>query len=287
MNLLNKRFDYFYAVSHRYEMPNQFIQIKNKKIKLELLVTNGFVKLYTYKGRIYGIKQNIDDHTIPDWKIHFNVMSEDIPKSFNIISETLIKHIINNTKEEDIIDDLVISFKAYNINLATKIQQGREITLYIYTYNEKLNDEPEELEVEDEKGEKQKITYIFRKNEERKFKFYYDLLIDIEKQLNGMKIKKTIENGAAVGDLWLGKYSSLRNEAYCKDKNGILVYPPNDKGFNSAKQKMPFSWYQIFKIRYALVYKESRSSFFIVSFIFLMISIIFIILKNLKISDGL
>jgi len=162
------------------------------------------------------------------------------------------------------------------------MQQGREITLYIYTYNEKLNDEPEELEVEDEKGEKRKITYIFRKNEERNFKFYYDLLIDIEQQLNKIKIKKTIKNGAAVGDLWLGKYSSLRNEAYCKGKNGGLVYPPNDKGFNSAKQKMPFSWYHIFMIRYALVYKESKFSFFIFPFIFLIISIIFILLNNLK-----
>jgi hypothetical protein len=281
MNLLNKRFDYSYSVSHRLEIPNQFIQIKNKKIKLELLVTNGFVKIYTYKGRIYGIKQNIDQHTIPDWKIHFNVTSEDISKSFNIISETFIKHIINNTKEEDIIDDLIIAIKAYNINLAVKIQKGREITLYIYTFNEKLNDQLEEFEVEDEKGDKQKVAYIFRKNEERNFKFYYDLLIDIEQQLNNMKIKKTIKNGAADGDLWLGKYSSLRNESYCKDKNGDLVYPPNDKGFNSAKQKMPFSWYQIFMIRYALVYKESKFSFFIIPFIFLIISIIYIIFKNL------
>ena len=281
MNLLNKRFDYSYAVSHRLEIPNQFIQIKNKKIKLELLVTNGFVKVYTYKGRLYGIKQNIDDHTIPDWKIHFNVLPEEIPKSFNIISETLIKHIIKNTKEEDIIDDLIIAIKAYNINLAVKIQKGREITLYIYTFNEKLNDQLEEFEVEDEKGDKQKVAYIFRKNEERNFKFYYDLLIDIEQQLNNMKIKKTIKNGAADGDLWLGKYSSLRNESYCKDKNGDLVYPPNDKGFNSAKQKMPFSWYQIFMIRYALVYKESKFSFFIIPFIFLIISIIYIIFKNL------
>ena len=281
MNILNKRFDYSYAISHRLEIPNQFIQIKNKKIKLELLVTNGFVKVYTYKGRIYGIKQNIDEHTIPDWKIHFNVLPEDIPKSFNIISETFIKHIIKNTKDEDIIDDLIIAIKAYNINLAVNIQKGREITLYIYTFNEKLNDQLEEFEVEDEKGDKQKVTYIFRKNEERNFKFYCDLLIDIEQQLNNMKIKKTIKNGAADGDLWLGKYSSLRNEAYCKDKNGELVYPPNDRGFNSAKQKMPFSWCQIFMIRYALVYKESKFSFFIIPFIFLIISIIYIILKNL------
>ena len=33
MNVLDKRFDYKYAISHRLEIPNKFIAIKNKKIK--------------------------------------------------------------------------------------------------------------------------------------------------------------------------------------------------------------------------------------------------------------
>ena len=150
MYIPDKRFDYSYAINHRLEIPNQYITIKSRKILIELLVTNGFVKLYTYKGRVYNISQNIDLHTIPDWKFHFNVKPECIPKSFNIISQTLLEHIIQNTQEKDILEDLIISMKAYNINLCTKMQAGREITLYIYTFDERLNSNPFEFENKDE-----------------------------------------------------------------------------------------------------------------------------------------
>ena len=219
MNILDNRFDYTYAINHRLEIPNQFIKINSKKILIELLVTNGFVKIYTFKGRIYHIKQNIDNHTVPDWKFHFNVKPEEIPKAFNIVSETLLKHSIKNTKDEDIIDDIFISMKAYNINLCTQMQEGREITLYIYTFDKRLNEDPFEMDVKDENGKLNKIKYIFRKDEEKNFKFYLDLLIDIENQFKKLKIKKRIENRCAYGDLWLGEYVSLRNEAFCKGEN--------------------------------------------------------------------
>ena len=64
MSILDKRFDYTYAVTHHLEIPNQFISIKDKKIRIELLITNGLVKIYTFKGRIYHIKQNIDNLTV-------------------------------------------------------------------------------------------------------------------------------------------------------------------------------------------------------------------------------
>lgn len=279
MNILDNRFDYTYAINHRLEIPNQFIKINSKKILIELLVTNGFVKIYTFKGRIYHIKQNIDNHTVPDWKFHFNVKPEEIPKAFNIVSDTLIKHIIQNTKDEDIIDDIFISMKAYNINLCTKMQEGREITLYIYTFDERLNEDPVEIDVGDENGKLNKIKYVFRKDEEKKFKFYLDLLIDIENQFKKMKIKKRIDNRCAYGDLWLGEYASLRNEAYCQSDNGGYIYPPNDKGWNSLKQKIPFNWIYIFLIRYALVYKYKPKNFYFgfLSIIVLIISIVFYI----------
>ena len=280
MSILDKRFDYTYAVTHRLEIPNQFISIKDKKIRVELLVTNGFVKIYTFKGRIYHIKQNIDNHTVPDWKFHFNVTRNDIPKAFNIVKETLLKHIIQNTKSEDILEDIFISMKAYNINLCTNMQSGREITLYIYTFDKRLNQEPVEINIEDENGQKKLTKYVFRKNEEKKFKFYYDLLIDIEKKLSQENIKQTVENGCAYGDLWIGKFASLRNEAFCVGNNGEFIYPPNERGWNSARQKMPFGWINIFRIRYALVYKEKPSFFIFVSLIILISSIIIYFLYN-------
>ena len=277
MNILDNRFDYTYAINHRLEIPNQFIKINSKKILIELLVTNGFVKIYTFKGRIYHIKQNIDNHTVPDWKFHFNVKPEEIPKAFNIVSETLLKHSIKNTKDEDIIDDIIISMKAYNINLCTEMQEGREITLYIYTFDKRLNEDPFEMDVEDENGKLNKIKYIFRKDEEKNFKFYLDLLIDIENQFKKLKIKKRIENRCAYGDLWLGEYASLRNEAFCKGENEGYIYPPNNRGWNSLKQKMPFNWINIFRIRYALVYKYKKKSFYLRFLSLIVIIISFVI----------
>ena len=248
MNILDKRFDYKYATSHRLEIPNKFISIGNIKIKIELLVTNGFVKLYTIKGRLYNCKQNNYNHTLPDWKFHFNINIEDIPKAWEIITKLYFKHIINNTKEEDIKEDIVIAMKAFNTNLVSEnsIPKGREITIYIYTYNEKLNEEPEEFEVEDEKGNKKNVKFIFTKKDEKNFNFYYNLLIDIEKGLKNANIRQRIENGVAAGDLWLGKYVSLRNEAYWKNEEDDYIYPPDEKGWNSIKQKKPFNWIQYF-----------------------------------------
>ena len=277
MNLLDKRFDYSYAISHRLEIPNKFIEIKNKKIKIELLVTNGFVKLYTLKGRLYNCKQNAEFHTLPDWKFHFNIHIEDISKAWKVITESFFKNLINNLKEEDISEDIVISMKAFNKNLCKEndIPKGREITIYIYTFNEKLNEEPEEIEYEDEKGNK-KITKInFTKKDERNFYFYYNLLVNIEKELNNLNIRQRVKNGVAEGDLWLGKYTSLRNEAYCKNNEDEYVYPPNENGWNSSGNKMPFDWIQIYIIRYSLYYKNIKSKNFIIfnSFLFLLILI--------------
>lgn len=280
MSILDKKFDYLYATSHRLEIPNQFISIKSKKIFIELLVTNGFVKIYTYKGRIYHILQNKDNHTLPDWKFHFNIKPDNIPKAFNIISETLLKHIINTTDDKEIIDDLVVSMKAYNIKLCHEMQKGREITLYIYTFDERYNEEPVEIEIKDENNNPTKIKYIFTKKEEKNFKFYYDLIIDIEKQLFAQKIEKTVENGCAEGDLWIGKYTSLRNEAFCKGENGGFIYPPNDKGWNAYKKKLPFSWINILRLRYALVYKEKPFLLFYFSLIILIIALAIYIFYN-------
>jgi hypothetical protein len=278
MNLLDKRFDYSYAISHRLEIPNIYIPIKNNKINLELLVTNGFVKLYTIKGRFYNVYQNNDNHTLPDWKFHFNINVQDIPKAWKLISETFLKHIINNTKEGEIMDDIIIAMKAFNTNLVDidSIPKGREITIYIYIYDKRLNKDIEEINYQDEKGNKRLIKNIYTKNEERNFKFYYDFLIDIEEQLNNLNIRQRVINGVADGDLWLGKYVSIRNESYYKDENGEYIYPPDDKGWNSSKHKMPFNWIQIFMIRYSLIYKKkNKNSLFIISsllFLFILIT---------------
>ena len=286
MELLDKRFDYTYATKNRFDIPNKIFEINNKKIKIELLVTNGFVKLYTMKGRLYGLQQTQDNHTLPDWKIHLNISNEDISKSWKIITESLLNLIFKYSENKEIIDDLIISMKAFNINLEgysfPKYMEGREVTIYIYQYDELLNDnnKPIELEDKNEKDEEIKFYYLFKKNEEEKFTFWYELLIDIESKLKNAKIKRKKLNGAADGDLWLGQYSSLRNEAFCfEKKEKDYVYPPNNRGWNSVNQKKPFNWFQIYMIRYSLVYRELiiKNRIYIISFILLFI--IFLIYK--------
>lgn len=48
-------------------------------------------------------------------------------------------------------------------------------------------------------------------------------------------------NGLAPGDLKVGKYVSLRNEAYIKGKDNEHIYPPNEYGWNAAEHELPFS----------------------------------------------
>ena len=205
MDLLDKNFDYTYAITNRYDIPNQFIEVNNKKIKIELLVTNGFVKLYTIKGRLYGIAQINENHTLPDWKIHVNISHDDISKAWKIISESLLKYTIKYSHEKNIIDDLIISMKAININLNDNFAEhmsGREITIYIYIFDELLNQNNENgIKIIDlnDKGKEVKINYFFRKSDEEKFIFWYEFLIDIEEKLKQLKIKKKKLDGAADG----------------------------------------------------------------------------------------
>jgi hypothetical protein len=280
MDLLDKNFDYTYAITNRYDIPNQFIEVNNKKIKIELLVTNGFVKLDTIKGRLYGIAQINENHTLPDWKIHVNISHDDISKAWKIISESLLKYTIKYSHEKNIIDDLIISMKAININLNDNFAEhmsGREITIYIYIFDELLNQNNENgIEIIDlnDKGKEVKINYFFRKNDEEKFIFWYEFLIDIEEKLKQLKIKKKKLDGAADGDLWLGNYTSLRNESFVlNDEKKDYEYPPNNKGWNGAKKKKPFNWFQIYKIRYSLVYKETlyKNKLYIIGLLWLII----------------
>ena len=277
MNLLDERFDYTYAITNRYLMPNIYIKIGNKKVRISLIVSNGFVKLYSIKGRVYWIQQMRRGALAPDWKIHFNINHDDIPKAWKIISESLLYHKIKHTKEQEIIDDIFVSMKAINTNLNKNFPQsmdGREITVYIYMYDELLNEDDGnglEINCENEEGVYAKKEIKYRKNEEEKFDFWKEFLIDTEKKLLKEKIR-TKKIGAADGDLFLGKYCSLRNETFYFSK-----YPENDKGWNATKKKMPFNFYQIFLLRYYLYYKDKfiLKNFFAISIIILFLIIVF------------
>ena len=277
MNILDERFDYVYSITNRLLMPSQFINTGNKKIKISLLVTNGFVKIYTLKGRIYWIQQSRSENKIPDWKIHFNINHADIPKAWNIIYRNFLCRKIKHTKEEDIIDDVFICLKTINTNLQKNFPEymhGREITVNKYKYHKLLNEKNGdgiETNYENEEGKTVNITLKYTKKEEENFEFWKEYLIDTENKLLKENIRTQKKNGAAEGDLFLGKYCSLRNEEFYCDE-----YPPNECGWNITKGKEPFNFYQIFLLRYYLVYKDRIlfKNIYIISLIILLIGVI-------------
>ena len=94
IKILDENFEYENAINNRYYIPKKKISIGNKQILFELLVTNGFVKLYTIRGRLYGIAQVVNNgHESPDWKFHFNICFEDIYSAWEIIVSCFLIHI--------------------------------------------------------------------------------------------------------------------------------------------------------------------------------------------------
>ena len=66
----------------------------------------------------------------------------------------------------------------------------------------------------------------------------------IEETENRLRINGVKSRGCAEGDLALGEYASIRNEAYVKwvttvNDRGELLYPPNAAGFNAAGHFLP------------------------------------------------
>ena len=55
-------------------------------------------------------------------------------------------------------------------------------------------------------------------------------------------------NGLAEGDLKIGKYVSLRNEAFVMSENGNYIYPPNDVGWNSLSHELPINLQKLMKL---------------------------------------
>ena len=80
----------------------------------------------------------------------------------------------------------------------------------------------------DSQGRDDKTVYSHLKKAKQKYhipqNMKYIFLLAISIIFITLKIKKRIENRCAYGDLWLGEYASLRNEAFCKGKDGCLGY---------------------------------------------------------------
>jgi hypothetical protein len=212
--------------------PKTVREYQDKDIQYIALHTGGFVKLYTNKTQQYWCLQNEQSHKTPDWKIHFSIKIDDVPKAWNIITKIFIEHkcetgmktimYFNMTDDRDYVWD-------YTFNKwISSSQVGREITLYVPTYCNKYKDSD--------------ILSMFStadKFNKTKFslKYWLNLVSIIEQELLTNNIAT---NGIADGDLTINNsYASIRNEAYVL-VDGEYIYPPNEHGYNGAGHKNIF-----------------------------------------------
>jgi len=211
---LPNEFQYEYFYNHRYEMPKSTPIING--YEYEIMCNNGYTKLYRYPfGKLYWLLQNEASHKTPDWKFHVSVVDEDLAKAWKIVAQVFISCQCKSGMKVKYLKENVLTVK------------GREITIYIPIFQDQYS---HSSIIEDHPIDKVSI--------EQDEEFWFDLFMKVEYELSKNNIRS---NGLANGDLGLGNYVSLRNEAYCYDKvTGIDIYPPDQNGWNALKHKVPF-----------------------------------------------
>eukprot|EP01118_Nematostelium_gracile_P012657 TRINITY_DN4652_c0_g2_i2.p1 TRINITY_DN4652_c0_g2~~TRINITY_DN4652_c0_g2_i2.p1 ORF type:complete len:260 (-),score=69.10 TRINITY_DN4652_c0_g2_i2:27-806(-) len=212
-----------------------------KDMKYEILETGGFLRLYTLRGRVYWLAQNMNSHETADWKIHFSIDLDYLPQAWDIISRIFVE-----SRCEVGMKVTTSSKVAFTQNGGP--QRGREITVYIYLYDEsygfgpmwQLNERGSPIFIGNE-GDEQSKYYLGREFEAPYSpQFWFNFIKKVEKEL--MKAGIPNNGGVADGDFELPgcHYASLRNEAFVKVGNNPLPeYPPNFCGWNAAGHPNP------------------------------------------------
>jgi hypothetical protein len=205
------KFSYEYFMKNRYSI-TEFIYGKEE---YTALCNNGFIRLHGSKGRAYWLAQNELEHLTPDWKLHVSVVHEDVPKAWNLISNLFVKFKSRS------------GMKVAYLKENTKIARGREITIYIYKFDE-------EYRRSSEIGQDWSLDLA----DEHSQQFWFCFIEEVERLLKSNRIRTNL---IAKGDLAIGHYVSLRNEAYIFDKKlGKEIYPPDEAGWNAAQHEPPF-----------------------------------------------
>lgn len=205
------------------------------------ICNNGFIKLHSNKCKSYWLCQNETEHTSKDWKFHISVTHEDLKRAWNLIVKIFI-----NMKCKS-------GMKVYYLKENYQSALGREITIYVFKYDQ----------VYDQSEIRQ--DYMFDYCDEHSTEFWLEFISRIEKTLKDNKIRSS---GLAKGDLPLGNYLSLRNEAYVKIGKAYY-YPPDSYGFNAAQHEIPFNIDKIKDELFAITATQSKPFGAIKSFLFL------------------
>lgn len=188
------------------------------------LHTGGFLRLATLRGRAYWVAQNEHHHCTPDWKIHFALddSTGNFAKAWNIVALLFL------------VEGCEVGMKVSYIPADKwKTQQGRELTLYMYTHHEPWGYGPMP---EDKR-------YHLSAGLEKPESSWHKIISRAEQALsaNGVVPRPTADGDLALRGM---RYASLRNEAFVVDfdahqKARCLMYPPNRRGWNAAGHASP------------------------------------------------
>jgi len=194
----------------------------------EIFHTGGFVRLCTDRGRIYWLTQNEHDHKLPDWKLHFSVEPCHVPVAWDIISELFMQAAC---------DFGMKAVAGEALESWPEVQRGREVTVYIFQNHPAYQGGGPMMGLCTEGTEH---LYWLGREFQRDSDFWLKFVEVAEAKLATAGIKS---RGVADGDLPLGIYASIRNEAFVLDRDAcgdtLPCYPPNAAGWNAAGHECP------------------------------------------------
>ena len=147
------------------------------------LYSRNFTYFVECVGKAYWTYQAADGHLKPDWKFHFSIVKKDYETAWHILTNLMITKKCYSGMKIEICGD---NWSEY--------QRGREITIYWIQLDEEDRNNPDLKCLPEQTSE-----------------YWYDFITEAEKQLSEANV---IAGPVANGDIPIGKYSSLRNEAY-------------------------------------------------------------------------
>lgn len=206
----------------------------HRTMEYEILHTGGFVRLCTERGRVYWLAQNEHEHRLPDWKLHFSVLPRDVPRAWDVLSRLFVA---------EACDFGMKAVAAEALATWPAKQRGRELTVYIFQHCAAYADGGPMMECCDPRSEHR---FWLGPEFERSGAFWRAFVLKAESMLEEAGVES--HGGAATGDLPLGRYASLRNEAFVPGFEDALdglrgppafVYPPNEAGWNAAQHAPP------------------------------------------------
>lgn len=208
----------------------------HRTMEYEILHTGGFVRLCTERGRVYWLAQNEHDHRLPDWKIHFSVKPQCVPLAWDILTQLFVAESCDFGMKA-VAGEALSSWPAS--------QRGREITVYIFQDHEAYAGGGPMMDL-CAKGSEHR--FWLGPEFERDADFWAHFIRIAEAALAAAGVETN--GGVAAGDLPLGTYASVRNEAFVLERPDaavrggrrsplLYVYPPNFEGWNAAGHSCP------------------------------------------------